>query len=65
MTKADNQGADMALTDVQEDLFAALSRAQACEEAYEVAFAEIESLKVALKTAAADAVDGVHIFINF
>ncbi len=49
-TKSDNRGADNALANAQEDLAAALSRAQACEEAYEPLFAELESLKVQLRT---------------
>ncbi|CAL8468726.1 g8266 [Coccomyxa elongata] len=50
-TKSDNRGADNALANAQEDLAAALSRAQACEEAYEPLFAELESLKVQIRTA--------------
>jgi hypothetical protein len=59
-TKVDNHGTDSALAAIQEDLVAALGRAQACEEAYEVAIAEIDSLKVALKTADADNIAGEH-----
>lgn len=50
-TKSDNRGADNALANAQDDLAAALSRAQACEEAYEPLLAELDSLKVQIKTA--------------
>jgi hypothetical protein len=57
-TKTDSRGADTALANTQEDLAAALSRAQACEEAYEPLFAELESLKVQMKTTDATSSNG-------
>ena len=58
-TKADSRGADAALTNAQEDLAAALSRAQACEEAYEPLLAELESLKVEMKAMDATSSNGM------
>ncbi len=59
-TKTDSRGADNALANAQEDLAAALSRAQACEEAYEPLYAELESLKGQLKAADGNSESGVH-----